>query len=313
MVEFDDASPYVEALPPVSDFPKFQAFVDRIMNKPPPVRPVEPACRGVTQRQRFGKEPTRILATGRVVAMISEVDPQTGRITSRSRIAGPKLWVNLRPEVSKMQIEGAGTLLIEDLRPAEAGTPAATPTTVSLFGAAEDTGPSKTLIEWKDLMWYDFARNQTRFNGHVSLKHFSGSELTRIRQGLPPGSTGSAHGRATYLTSDALTIDFQTDETRARRGNDRQVGGFSAGRLKQFQAFGSVVLQDEVEGLSVTADRIVFWNDRDLLGIYGNSVAKADIVMRRPGELPTQVSVERLFYNLRTGDSEVSKPFLRSR
>ena len=309
VVEFDDASPFVEPLPPVSDFPKFQAFVDLILNEP---RPVGTVRRNVTQRQRFGKEPTRILATGRVVAMISEVDPQTGRITSRSRIAGPKLWVNLRPEVSKMQIEGAGTLLIEDLRPARVGDPAAM-TTVSLFGATEDSGPSKTLIEWKDLMWYDFARNQTRFNGDVSLKHFSGSELTRIHRGLPPGSTGSAHGRATFLTSDALTVDFQTDETRAQRSNGRRVGGLSAGRLKQFQAFGSVVLQDEVEGLSVTADRIVFWNDRDLLGIYGNSEAKAHIVMRRPGELPTQVSVERLFYNLRTGDSEVSQPFLRSR
>ena len=305
VVEFDDASEYVAPLPPVSDFPKFQAFVDRILNQPPPVQVV-------TRKKRFGKEPTRILATGHVVAMMAEVDPQTGRITSRSRIAGPKLWVNLRLEVSKMQIEGAGTLLIEDLRPARVGDPA-TPPTVSLFGAAEDTGPSKTLIEWKDLMWYDFARNQTRFNGDVSLKHFSGSELTRMRRGLPPASAGSAHGRATFLTSDALTVDFQTDKTRARRGHGRRVGGLSASRLKQFQAFGSVVLQDEVEGLSVTADRIVFWNDRDLLGIYGNSEVKAHIVMRTPGELPTQVSVERLFYNLRTGDSEVSQLFLRSR
>ena len=43
-------------------------------------------------------------------------DPQTGKLQSRSRISGPKLTVDLRPEVSKMLIEGTGYLQLEDFR-----------------------------------------------------------------------------------------------------------------------------------------------------------------------------------------------------
>ena len=308
VVTFDEVSQTAEVSKPASDWAGVQDFIKQLARRPRERKRGE-------QPRRFSKEATDVLATGHVVVVNSEFDPETGALVSRARIAGPRLWANLRPEVSKVQIEGAGTLLIEDLHPAKPDKSSTVPASVQtgLFGASQDSGPSITLIEWEDLMWYNSSTDQTRFEGHVSLKHFSGSALVRIREGLPIESTGAAQGRATFLTSDVLTVYFMDDAAPRRRSTDRRMGRLSADRLQQFQASGSVVLQDEAEGLSVTADRVVYWSDRDMLAIYGSPKRKAHIVIQNPGELPTQVTVERLFYNLRTGNLEASQPYFRSR
>jgi hypothetical protein len=246
--------------------------------------------------------------------MTSEIDPVGGRVKSRARIAGPQLSVDLRPEVSKMVIEGPGSLLLEDNRTAARRAPGpGTRSPGGLFDVSEDTGPSNTLIEWNELMWYDFGVNQTRFEGDVSLKHFSGAELMRIRGRLIGDSAELPPGRATYLTCDVLTVDFLTHDERSPGSNDRRFGGLSADRLKQFQASGSVVLQDQSEGISLTADRVVFWKDRNVLGIYGTPRRSAHIVTQKPGQLPNQLSVERLFYNLGSKNWRLSKAALKTR
>ena len=90
-------------------------------------------------------------------------------------------------------------------------------------------------------------------------------------------------------------------------------GRLSAARLAQFQATGSVVLQDQTEGLSLTAQRVVFLRDRRLLAIYGTQQQKAHLVTQKPGQLPNQITIEHLFYNLETGKLELSKPTLTTR
>jgi hypothetical protein len=265
--------------------------------------------------RRISKEPVYVLATGDAVALTSEVDPTTGVVRSRVRLAGPKLSVNLKPDASKMVIEGPGNLLLEDNRPADPTSPDTTKTreTKGLFAVGGDGGPSNTLIEWKELMWYDFGVSQTRFEGDVQLKHFSGIELLKMRPDLSVGAADVPSGRATFLRSDALTVDFHAEKDRAATSGERRMSGLSADRLQQFQATGSVSLQDESEGLSLSADRVVYWKDREVLGIYGQPRRKAQVAIQRPGELPHQLSVERLFYNLDTGTWELSKPKLTAR
>lgn len=292
--------------PTASDWWIFQEIVARLA-------PASRERKRVQMTSRFSKEPAYILATGNAVALTSEIDPVSGLIKSRARISGPRLSVDLRPDVSKMVIEGPGNLLLEDNRPARPGDALADRGPGGLFDVSRDAGPSNTLIEWDDLMWYNFAIDQTQFEGNVSLKHFSGAELMRIRGLSAEGSAEVPAGRATFLTCDALTLDFLDRDERARRPADRRMGGLSADRLKQFHAKGSVVLQDESEGLSLTADRLIYWKDRELLGIYGSPRRRARIVTRRPGQLPNQVSVERLFYSLATRKLEVSKPGLNTR
>lgn len=304
-VQFDDVAP-ASTLPPKEGW-ILQSLMNRI------TRMARRSGEKDTPRAQFAKEPAYFVATGEAVAVISEFEPESGTLQSRARIAGPKLWVNLRPEVSKLMIEGAGNLLLEDFNVNESPESGTTPKVGGLFTADAASGPSTTLIEWRDLMWYDFSIEQTRFEGGVSLKHFSGEQLKRVMADYPAGSAGAEQGRATFLTSDILTVDFRPAAERTSRLEPRRMGRLSAGRLGQFQASGGVRLQDVSEGLSLTADRIVFWKDQNLLAIYGSPRRNAHIVKQRPGQLPHQVAVEHLHYNLNTGEWELSKPSVTSR
>lgn len=305
-VHFHDVAPVEVDAQAAPDWWIFQDMVDRLAYGSVADR-TQPAT------DRFSKEPTLIVATGNAVALTSEVDASTGRLKSRARIAGPQLWVDLRPEVSKMQIEGPGNLLLEDYRPARSPEGAPRSASSGLFAVNEDAGPSNTLIEWEELMWYDFSIEQTRFEGNVSLKYFSGLELERIR-GRPAGDSSEAMpGRRTFLTCQTLEADFFDREERSLPHGSRRMGRLSADRLKQFQAKDTVMLQDQSEGLSLMADRVVYWKDRNVLAVHGSPHRKARIMVQKPGRLPTQVSGERLFYNLSTGYAELIKPELKTR
>ncbi|MCH7871872.1 MAG: hypothetical protein IID33_09245 [Planctomycetes bacterium] len=129
--------------------------------------------------------------------------------------------MNLRADVSKAQIEGPGTLLIEDYRaPVTLAAYTAQPPG-GLFAIDERSGSSNTLIEWTTLMWYDFGIQQTRFEGKVRLKYFSGAELVRLRGGSTTDAARLPRGRATFLDADVLTIDFLDRKPGAEAASQR--------------------------------------------------------------------------------------------
>lgn len=244
-----------------------------------------------------------ILASGNAVAVVTEFDSSTDRMRSRARLSGPRLSVHLRPEVQKMRIEGPGDLLIEDFQ--EAQSAPATPKR-GFFSLGDGDGPSKTLIRWKDSMQYDFSLNQTRFEGDAELKFVSGGELDKLFQRSSVAARSG--GRFTYLKCDSLTADFLGREAPRRSRDDDRIGRLSASDLRQFEATGAVELQDETEGLSILADRVVFERARRILSINADGPRKARLVKQQPGQLPYQVTVNRLVYNLGTGQVELSQP-----
>ena len=295
LVEFDDVVSAANDSGAEQDWWIFQDLVDR-MGKDGSDRAA------VIAGEESSKQPAYLLATGRAVALMSETDPATGTLKSRARLAGPKLSVNLRRDVSKMLIEGHGTLLLEDYRPAAAQNASGGDAERSFFAVGDDGGPSNTLIEWHDFMSYDFSIDQTRFEGAVVLKHFSGAELERLHG----GHGGAGPGRSTYLTCRVLTADFLERSGGAYKSRERRMGRLSAARLRQFQASGDVVIQDKTEGLHVNADRVVFERERELLAIFGAPRTPARIVVQRPNQLPTHITTQRTFYDLNTGKIEAS-------
>ncbi len=262
--------------------------------------------------ESFAKEPVYILADGHAIAQMSEMDAASGELATRSRIAGDRLSVNLRSEVSKMLIESPGTLQLEDFRPDSSSRDSTQKQGSDLFAVNQDSGPSKTLIEWRDRMWYDFAAAQTQFEGHVQLKHFSGAALERLFEMPKAPGAKVDEGRSTFLTSDVLSVNFLERDARAKDTSKNRMGRLSSDRLRQFQASGSVVLQDQVKGLSVTADRIVYERPQQVLAIFGSRDRKAHIIKQEPGRLPHQVSTERLVYNLTTGKMELVRTSVKS-
>jgi lipopolysaccharide export system protein LptA len=303
LVEFEDATPR-EAQPPPA--PKIAWGLPSVLSR------LLTGKRDASSRipiKGFSKEPRYIEATGTAVAETAELDPSSGRMKSRARISGPKLSVHLRSELSKLLIEGPGNLQLEDFRPV--ASPAASKTGsaerpgTDLFSADTDAGPSKTLIQWRDRMWYDFAIDQTLFEGGVQLTHLSGEELEKVFGVAEGGASSGTPGRRTFLGCDALTVDFLDRTAGPRRSDDQRMGRLSSDRLRQFRALGTVVLRDEVERLSLTAEEIVYERPRKILLIHGTKQRKAQIIKQSSGRLPDQVSAERLFYNLATGQIEV--------
>ncbi len=261
----------------------------------------------------FTKEPRYIEATGNAVAQTADLHPVSGFLKSRARISGPKLSLHLRSELSKMLIEGPGDLLLEDFqaaKPAESSTPQSR--RADLFSDQSDAGPSKTLIKWRDRMWYDFGIDQTLFEGAVHLTHLSGIELDKVF-GVPQGGTPStAKGRRTFLASDALTVDFTDAPRSARRDVDQRMGRISSDRLRRFRAHGNVVLREEVDQFSLHAEDVTYERPRKTLMILGAAPRKAQLTRQRPGKLPDQMAAERIFYNLETGKIQISRPEVKT-
>jgi len=302
VIEFQDVPPPTRDTKPELDWWVLQEAVDRLSGRKAADRAAPAPI-----RERFAKEPAAILATGGVVARVAQRQLGSGILQSRSRISGPKLSMNLRDEASKLLIEGPGNLLLEDFRPTQFSD-SAPPARDGLFGIQMGSGESKTLIEWQELMWYDFSISQTRFEGDVELKHFSGAELQRLVQTAVSDKTDSAPGRSTFLACRLLTVDFQRGTDGAGVQDNNRMGGLSADRLRQFQAAGSVRLQDQMEGLWVAAETILYDKERSLLSVYGGGQNKAQIVIQKPSAFPQTHSASRFFYNLTTHAVEGSEP-----
>lgn len=294
LIEFVDLTP-TDTGPRSDPWNLLEPLVDQL-------KPKRDDAKSPLARTRFSKEPVYLLAEGNAVAESSDLEPDSGAILSRSRISGPRLSVNLRPESSRMLIEGAGNLQLEDFRPTVAKTQAA-PKPSDLFQVGDNSGASKTLIEWRDRMWYDFSIAQTRFEGKVRLKHLSGAELERLFE--MTSTSPLPAGRATFLNCDVLTVDFVSREGRVADTRGRRTARLSGDGLRQFAASGNVSLQDQVEGITIAADNIVYERPRQLLAISGSKQRKAQITVRKPGKMPNQVATERLFYNLATGQLEL--------
>lgn len=308
------------------------------------VRPADPKDRDVTVATRFGKKLTYVLANGGARVHTVVLDKATGELSGRATLSGPKLSLDLRPEVTKMLIEGPGELLLEDFRPAASSAapalPGATPlaaqpglnplddrralganvgarrsrgSSPGLLNFDADSGPSKTLIEWKEYLRYDYAIEQTRFEGNVRLTHFSGSALDQLL-GKEPSAAGAApRGRRTFLSSDVLTADFLDRREPSRASHDQQLGDLSASRLRQFRAVGNVSLQDETEGLDVTCSDLIYERLRQILFIQGMPNRRSTVTMHRPGQGPRQFSSERFVYDLEKGVLEVRGPAFQGR
>lgn len=307
VVEFDDVRSLTAEGETTQDWWIFQDVVDRFSEAPS--RDGLPSA-----EQRFSKEPTHILAVGKAIVTTSDIDEVTGRVKRRARLEGPRLSVNLRPEVSKLLIEGPGTLLLEDNRSSAKQQGSSSRESSGLFDVDENAGPSNTLIEWTDLMWYDFSIDQTRFEGDVRLTHISGAELWRIRGGSTVEGIQAAPGRRTFLTCDTLIADFLARDKRVRSSEGNRMGRLGASLLQHFTAEGSVTLDDSGEGLSLTAGRVVYERDRRLLAVYGSSHLNARVIIQRPGRLPNQYAAERFFYDVEKNQIEqVFKPSLKSR
>jgi lipopolysaccharide export system protein LptA len=288
-VEFDEVQEQTDARE-ASDLWIFQGLLDRVRSK-------DGKNEVLARPEGFSKEPAFLFADGNAKIQTTELDPSTGALKSRVSLWGPTLSVNLRKGASKLVIEDPGNLLLEDF---VASSPDRKATdSVGLLEIDQGAGPSITMVSWQDLMIYDFSIDQTRFEGNATLQHLSGEyyELLRDSKGIRPGE--KLAGRQTFLKGDVLTIDFLQRSKRTRL-DDTRLGRISAERLRQFQADGSVSLEDSTEGIWLNADHLTYERERELLDLRGQP---AQITKLDERGNPTTVQTEIITYDLKTNQA----------
>lgn len=288
-VEFEDAAPpAADAQAP--DWWIFENLASRMSRKG---GSAEDSVTGGT----FAKEPAFLEARGHARVATQTSDPAGGALLTRAVLAGPMLTVNLRKGASHMQMESPGTLLMEDYRPRSRPERTAEAKD-DLLGFDDDQGPSQTLVEWKDSMFYNFANDQTRFEGDVTLRYLSGRYAQLAGGAAAPPAAG---GRKTFLDCNRLHVDFLESSPRPA-GGDSHLGRISAARLMQFQASENVDLriQNDEQDFALACDDLKYEKDRQILSVQGTPRKPAEIVIRKAsGEITTSTWL-RFFYNTQT-------------
>jgi hypothetical protein len=186
--------------------------------------------------------------------------------------------------------------LLEDHRNRSDSAPSAGAGEQGIFAITSSSGSSVTSVEWLDMMWYDFSLDQTRFQGAVVLKHFSGEYLDALMTGRALSTDERLDGRRTFLQCGRLTIDFLDGAAGGWRQGSR-VGRINARSLRQFQALGDVELEDSSKQLWVHCEELVFEKDRELLRILGSP---AEYVLRPDDGPPTTAKADEVDFDTRT-------------
>ncbi len=227
----------------------------------------------------IGKEPTFIYATGSVVAVTAMLAPKTEKLESRARMSGQTMAVDL--QTKKLQIEGAGTLLIEDYRAAvhpQAAQPAKRKSDrLTPFGRLAGNEPSQTFVQWQRGMDYRYDLNVARFSGDVTLKHLGGSKMIHASDIVgASASAAAAPGREASLSCDALVVSFVRAE-----GDDSRSGRMSGYDVDAFSATGGVHFEDS--GISAIALQVTYNREENLLQILGTEDEPAQLFDQRTG------------------------------
>ncbi len=256
----------------------------------------------------FNKEPIYLAATGGAVALTSKVEPPTGRVLSRGRIAGPKILVDLRTEA--MTVEGAGSLLIEDYDLPTESDRAAPPEAErrSPFGGMGVSSPSQTFISWAGDMSYYFGKRAAFFERGVEMAHRSGTEILLGRELVGEATysavveAGIREGRQASLTCDGLVVQFDDRAEDGDRGS-AGAGDMSGYELVLFEATGKVHFQDA--GITVLAHRVSYNALRSWLTIHGSAGGEATLYDQRNGYREWKAEV--IDWNRATGEIHAPK------
>ena len=266
-VGFEDIAPEAQAPPTGDKWWIFTPLVDRRDSGRNDVGLAGP---------RMAKRAVYLSATGGAVAVTSNTDESGATPTNRARLSGEQIDLDLKRKLAT--IDAAGKLLIEDYK-ARTGASTGPAGRTNPFGVLGGNEPSQTYLEWAGSMSYDFRYQTANFDRDVLMRHCTGSRMV-LGDRLAPGAAfdkpveaAEGKGRDAVLRCKSLFIQFKREAkegTEARPG----LGSLSGFALDKFQAESNVYFVDS--GVSVTAARITYDQDKTLLSIFGNPAQVID-------------------------------------
>ncbi|MCK4659300.1 MAG: hypothetical protein KAV82_07230 [Phycisphaerae bacterium] len=231
------------------------------------------------------KQLAYLSATGGVTGLTAAYDQETGSLKTRTRIAGPRLAIDLRDQTRIMTIDDAGTLLIEDyrLKPPDESTRV---TKMSPFGAEGENLPSQTFISWNGSMSFYGGNRLAVFEDQVELVYRSGSKLLLAGGVLTDTALAhlreSAGGRDARLLCGQLSVQFLKPGDRKSSASGGGIGGVSGNEVAGFAASSGVYFEDS--GVSVICRTVTFDRERNLLQLLGTRQQPAELIDQRNGQ-----------------------------
>jgi hypothetical protein len=247
----------------------------------------------------FDKEPIRFFALGGVKAINRNVDPRDRKLRSRVLITGPQMSVDLEQHV--VQVDGSGSLLIEDYRPATRKIPSQVTTApageegvISPLGRWSTSGSSQTYVAWEGLMNYRYRDNVARFERDVTLVHSKGAKMK-----LAPtqGASEAGAGQESHLNCAKLTVEFEQRDASAPSGRRAGTSRLSGNEVRNFTAEGKVYVHDS--GVTAIARTITYSRADNLLQILGTETDPAQIYDEREGR-PGTITGSRIVWDMAT-------------
>lgn len=264
--------------------------------------PVSPARQ--TVQLKLAKRPVSVAAKDNAVASLSVIDPATRAVSSRMQITGPVITSDLVRQ--RMNVQGAGHMLIEDYRLPGAGARRPSGGVDPLLGDMGGSGPSQSLFSWENSLTYLRERRLGILDRSVEVIHRSGSEMAYAEQlarsrNLPAEAVRRMGGRRVQMTCDNMMIEFL---------NDLGGGGAASGAaaLRRFQSTGNVHLQDGTK--SIMGQRISYWQETEIVQVEGGAGEPARFFDADPatGHVRQQLRGEMLQWNRAARRVEVTKP-----
>ncbi len=207
---------------------------------------------------------------------------EKGPMVSRFRVAGPQIGVNLIDK--HFGVEGAGNLLIEDLRiPQSRQRSEASSSALASVGALEAGGPSQTLFQWQNSMSFLNNRNIAVFDHQVVMDHRAGAEMVFSQEllasrKLDPQKLAQIKSRQAHLTCDNLLVEFM--RAGSRKADDNTPLS-SITQLKTFQATGHALLDMEGGRQSITGSLVSYKDETGDVRVIGSSELPAQVVMEQ--------------------------------
>jgi hypothetical protein len=217
---------------------------------------------------------------GGVKAINQNIDPRDRKLRSRVLITGPAMAVDL--EQHFMNVDGSGSLLIEDYRPASRKAPAALPGgqtegVVTPLGEWVSGGSSQTYVAWEQSMRYRYRDNVADFDRNVTLVSSRGNKMKLAPRGNLQPSEGEK-GRESRLNCQHLHVEFERSEANKPAGRNG-ANQMSGNEVRSFEAKGQVYFFDS--DISAIATSLLYSRNDNLLQIIGTDGAPAEIYDQR--------------------------------
>lgn len=253
---------------------------------------------------RETKKPVWLIAEGDAVAARSSTNARTDVLATRMQISGPRMVSDLLRQ--RLNVQGAGVLLIEDYRLPVRKTAAAPRRVEPLLGEIGTEGPSQSLFSWQNALTYLRERRLAILDREVGVIHRSGShlayveELARLRN-VSPQELRKLGGRRVTLSCENLLVEFLNDFGAVDSAQ-------AAAAVKRIQATGTAQLQDGTR--SIVGQRVSYWQESELVQVEGGLGEPARFFDADPrtSQIRQQIRGDLLRWNRLTNRVEAVRP-----